>query len=61
MTKVVSVTPSGRIRRTTARKVQGTEQRIKQLVAELGIDAAAYRLQAALREYNRLQRNPSLA
>lgn len=61
MTKVISVTPSGRIRRTTARKVQSTEQRIRQLVSELGIDATAYRLQAAFREYNRLQRNPSLA
>jgi hypothetical protein len=61
MTKVISATPSGRIRRTTARKVQSTEQRIRQLIAELGIDYATYKLQAAAREFSRIQRNPSLS
>lgn len=52
MTKIVSVSPSGRVRKTTAYK-PSTDSRIKQLIKALGIDEAEYKLKSSLRKYTR--------
>lgn len=52
-TKIVSVSPSGRIRKTTAYK-QSTQSRINQLVRELGIDQEIYKFKASIQKYTRL-------
>lgn len=52
MTKIVSVSPTGRVRKTTAYK-PSADRRIKQLISALGIDEAEYKLKASLRKYTR--------
>jgi len=58
-TKIVSATPTGRIRRTTAIKVS-TDRRIKELILLLGIDEADYRFKAGIRKYTRMSQNQML-
>ena len=58
-TKVASVSPTGRIRKTTAYK-QSTQSRINEIVRELGIDANAYKFSANIRKYTRLTNNQYL-
>ena len=52
-TKIVSVSPSGRIRKTTAYK-QSTQSRINQIVRELGIDREIHNFKASIQKYTRL-------
>lgn len=59
-TKIVSATPTGRVRRTTAIKVS-TDRRIKELISLLGIDEAEYKFKAGIRKYTRMASNPMLA
>jgi hypothetical protein len=59
MTKIVSVTASGRVRKTSAYKVS-TSARIKQLLRELGLDETEYQFKASLRKYNRMASNPHI-
>lgn len=55
--KVVSVSPTGRIRKTTAVK-QSAHSRINELLNKLGIDKSQYQLQANFRLYTRMASNP---
>jgi hypothetical protein len=59
-TKIVSATPTGRVRRTTAIK-KPTDSRIKELISLLGIDEAEYKWKAGIRKYTRMASNPMLA
>lgn len=57
--KVVSVSPTGRIRKTTAVK-QSAHSRINDLLNQLGIDKEQYKFNAGIRLYSRLSNNQYL-
>jgi len=57
--KVVSVSPTGRIRKTTAVK-QSAHSRINELLNQLGIDREQYKFNAGIRLYSRMSNNPHL-
>lgn len=58
-TKIASVSPSGRIRKTTA-YTPSTHARIQQLIKELGIDREIYNFKASIQKYIRLSHNQYL-
>lgn len=58
-TKVLSVPPTGRIRKTTAIK-QSAHSRINELLNQLGIDREQYKFQSGIRLYSRMSNNPHL-
>ena len=54
-TKILSATPSGRIRKTTAYKPSAYARRLA-ILRELGIDPKAFQLQTLIDTYQRAQR-----
>ena len=58
-TKIFCVSPTGRIRKTTAVK-QSAHSRINDLLNQLGIDREQYKLQSSLRLYGRMVSHPHL-
>jgi len=63
MTKVMSVTQQGRIRRNVnSAKVftVNTDKRIRELLKELGQDLTEYKEKSNLRKFSRMTRNANL-
>jgi hypothetical protein len=58
-TKIVSVSPTGRIRKTTA-FAPSTHSRIQQLIRELGIDREIHNFKTSIQKYTRLSHNQHL-